>query len=259
MNPPAAAGPSTVGSSTPPVFQLRQGCVEFDGVHIFNHMDLTIEPGSFVALLGANGSGKTTLVRALLGLQPLSHGEVRIFGEDLHRFRDWHRIAFVPQRLPAATGVPISVAEVVGSSRISPRTRMRRASRADRAATVKALDLVGLADRLHDWMDTLSGGQQRRVMVARALAGGAEVMVLDEPTAGMDLANQQRLAQVLESLPGHTVIMVAHGLGAMANLVTRAILLQHGTVVHDGPTAPRGWTDVHHHNEGDLPSTILEG
>lgn len=252
MHVSSSAGRSASRLATP-VFELRQGCVEFDGVHIFNHIDLDIEPGSFVALLGANGSGKTTLVRALLGLQPLSHGRIRIFGEDLRAFRDWHRIAFVPQRLPGATGVPISVAEIVASSLISPRTRWRPSTRADRDVALKALDLVGLADRRHDRIETLSGGQQRRVMVARALAGGAEVLVLDEPTAGMDLANQQRLAQILASLPGHTVIMVAHGLGAMANLVTRAILLQHGEVVHDGPTAPAGWTDVHHHSEDDEP------
>ncbi|HEX6886675.1 MAG TPA: metal ABC transporter ATP-binding protein [Candidatus Nanopelagicales bacterium] len=240
-------------------FEMRGGCVEFDGTHVFNHLDLTIEPGSFVALLGANGSGKTTLVRALLGLQPLSHGSIRIHGVPLERFRDWQRVAFVPQRLPAATGVPISVGELVLSSRISPRTRWRPVRRHDRQAALDALAVVGLAERWGDRIDTLSGGQQRRVMVARALAEGADTLVLDEPTAGVDLANQQRLAGTLGSLREHTVLLVAHGLGAMAGLVTRAIVLDHGRVIHDGPDAPPGWTDVHHHTDGDLPPTMLEG
>ena len=242
----------------PPAFEMVGGCVEFDGTHVFNHLDLAIEVGSFVALLGANGSGKTTLVRALLGLQPLSHGDVRIHGVALERFRDWQRVAFVPQRLPAAHGVPISVGELVSSSRISPRTRFRPSRAAERQACLAALEQVGLADRRHDRVDTLSGGQQRRVMVARALAEGADTLVLDEPTAGVDLANQQRLAETLATLQGHTVILVAHGLGAMAHLVTRAIVLEGGRVIHDGPTAPPGWTDVHHHTDDD-PPTFLEG
>ena len=246
------------GPAPTPVFQMIGGCVEFDGTHVFNHMDLTIEPRSFVALLGANGSGKTTLVRALLGLQPLSHGEVLIHGTPIEQFRDWHRIALVPQRLPTATGVPISVMELVASSRVGPRPRWRDSIRADRRAAIEALDTMGLADRRHDRFDHLSGGQQRRVMVARALAEGADTLVLDEPTAGVDLANQQRLAATLASLTDATILMVAHGLGAMAGLVTRAIVLEAGHVIHDGPTAPPGWVDVHHHNDGDLPPTMLE-
>jgi len=245
--------------TTTPVFEMLGGCVEFDGQHVFNHMDLRIEPGSFVALLGANGSGKTTLVRALLGLQPLSHGSVRIHGTPIGRFRQWHRISYVPQRLPAATGVPISVGEMVASSRIGPRTRMRPWRRADREAVRSALAAVGLEHRQHDRLDLLSGGQQRRVMVARALAEGSDTLVLDEPTAGVDLAHQQRLAEILGEVPGRTVVVVAHGLGAMAGLVTRAIVLEHGRVIHDGPTAPPGWADVHHHNDGDVAPTLLEG
>lgn len=256
-----AAAPLVPPDGTPPAFVMRGGCVEFDGVHVFDHLDLSIVAGSFVALLGANGSGKTTLVRALLGLQPLSHGSIAIHGVPLARFRDWRRIGFVPQRLPAATGVPISVGELVASSRIRPSTRFRPFRRADRQASLDALDVVGLADRRHDRLDTLSGGQQRRVMVARALAAGADTLVLDEPTAGVDLANQQRLAATLAGLGDHTVILVAHGLGAMAPLVTRAIVLEQGRVVHDAAQAPAGWIDVHHHNEGDgdVPPRILEG
>ena len=253
--------PETAARTTeaPPAFQMVGGCVEFDGVHVFNHLDLTIERGSFVALLGANGSGKTTLVRALLGLQPLSHGRIRVHGELLGRFRDWQRIGYVPQRLPAATGVPVSVGELVGSGLIGPRSRFRRHSRGERAAVLTALEAVGLADRRRDRVDHLSGGQQRRVMVARALAAGADTLILDEPTAGVDLANQQRLAEILAGLHDRTVILVAHGLGSMAPLVTRAIVLDRGGVIHDGPTAPAGWVDVHHHNEGDLPPTLMEG
>lgn len=260
MTPPARSEPAaTAGTAAPPAFEMLGGCVEFDGVHIFNHLDLAIERGSFVAVLGANGSGKTTLIRALLGLQPLSHGQIRIHGTPLGRYRDWSRISFVPQRLPGATGVPISVGELVLSGRYGPRTRLRPLRRADRDAVRHALEVVGLADRRSDRLDTLSGGQQRRAMVARAIATGGDTLVLDEPTAGMDLANQQRLAQSLAALPGHTVVMVAHGLGSMAGLVNRAIVLADGRIIHDGPDAPAAWGDVHHDSDARTPPTLLEG
>lgn len=250
----------TGGPRGTPVFDLRAACVEFDGVHVLDHLDLQVTPGSFVALLGPNGSGKSTLVRSMLGLQPLAHGHLRICGQPLASFRAWEGIGFVPQRLPAATGVPISVREMVASSRIGPHTRWRRRSHAEAAACAQALERVGLADRRADRFDTLSGGQQRRVMVARALAGGAHTLVLDEPTAGVDTANQQRLAQVLGDLQGHTVVMVAHGLGPMAPLVTRTILLDRGRIVYDSPTPPPNWIDEHHHSDVIPPApAIMEG
>lgn len=250
-DPPARAGN--------PVFEMVDGTVAFEGGAVLDRVTVRIESGSFVALLGANGSGKTTLVRALLGLQPLAEGQVRIFGEPLDRFRAWNRIAFVPQRLPAATGVPISVMELVASSRIGPRTRWRWQRRSARAAALEALETVGLADRRGSRLDVLSGGQQRRVMIARALAEGSDTLVLDEPMAGVDLVNQQALAEVLASLEGHTVLMVAHGLGTVANLVTRAIVLDSGAIVHDGPRAPEGWADLYHHADDIAGPTILEG
>jgi zinc transport system ATP-binding protein len=254
-----AADPSASSRVGSAVFEAVDATVAFDGFTVLDGINLRIEQGSFVALLGANGSGKTTLVRCLLGLQGLTGGQVLVHGTPLARFRAWQRIAFVPQRLPAATGVPISALELVTSATISPRSRWRRNRRAARAAALEALDLVGLADRRHSRVDVLSGGQQRRVMIARALAEGADTLVLDEPMAGVDLANQASLAEVLGSLRGRTIVMVAHGLGTVTGLVTRAIVLESGHVVHDGPTAPPGWTDVHHHSDGDVPPTLLEG
>lgn len=248
------------GAAAVPVFELVDGTVAFDGIPVLHDVSVRVEPGSFVALLGANGSGKTTLVRALLGLQPLAAGRALIYGQPLDRFRDWHRVAFVPQHLHAASGVPVSALELVASAGVSPRTRWRRDRRAMRAAALAALDLVGLADRRNARLDTLSGGQHRRVMIARALAEGADALVLDEPMAGVDLANQQALAEILGTVArqGRTIVMVAHGLGTVADLVTRAIVLESGRVIHDGPRAPEGWADLFHHSEGTPPPTILD-
>lgn len=247
------------GTTGAPVLEVRGATVAFDGTTVFSDLDLAVHAGSFVVLLGANGSGKTTLVRAMLGLQPLTSGQALVHGVEVSRFRQWQRITFVPQRLPAASGVPASALEVVRSARVSPRSRLRFTGRADTRAALEALEAVGLADRRHARLDTLSGGQQRRVMIARALAEGADTLVLDEPFAGVDLANQQSLADLLGSLSGRTVVMVSHGLGSVASLVTRAVVLDEGRIIHDGPTAPDHWADIAHHSSDDrTPPHLLE-
>ncbi|HJR39015.1 MAG TPA: ATP-binding cassette domain-containing protein, partial [Nocardioidaceae bacterium] len=154
-----------------PVIEVRDGSVSLGGRPVLRGIDLRIEPGEVVAVLGANGSGKSTLVRTTMGLVPTSRGEVRLFDTELDRFRDWKRIGFVPQRATAAAGVPASVREVVSSGRLSRRSLLRPLRRADRAAVEDAIAAVWLADRARDGVSTLSGGQQQRVLIARALAG----------------------------------------------------------------------------------------
>ncbi len=205
-------------------------------------------PGEVVALLGANGSGKTTTVRCLLGLAPLTGGSVEVFGTPLASFTDWPRIGWVPQQVGSGSGVPATVAEVVASGRLPRMRRLRRPTAADRAAVAGALSAVGLSDRARDSLTTLSGGQQQRVLIARALASGPDLLVLDEPTSGVDAAAQSALADVLQRLvaTGVTVVLVAHELGPMAPLVQRAVVLSDGRVVHDGP--PPAEHSLHAHD-----------
>ena len=230
------------------VLRLSDVSVTILGRPVLRGIDLAVPAGQFVALLGSNGSGKSTLVRAATGLWPLARGEARLFGTPVHAFRAWHRIGFVPQRATAASGVPASVSEVVASGRLTRRRLLRPASREDRAAVRSALEAVGLAERAGDTVSSLSGGQQQRVLIARALAGEPELFLLDEPTAGVDLASQEALAGSLRHLSerGATVLLVAHELGPLAGLVDRAVVLHDGRVVHDGaPVDPFG--EGHHH------------
>jgi zinc transport system ATP-binding protein len=221
----------------PPVVELTDGAVAIAGRPILRHVDLSVRAGEFVALMGANGSGKSTLVRALTGLRPLATGDLRLFGTPLADFRDWRRVGFVPQRGGAASGVPASVWEVVASGRLTHRRLLRPLSRVDRTVIADALEVVGLADRAGDGVSTLSGGQQQRVLIARALAGEPELFFLDEPTAGVDLPNQQALADTLHTLSdrGATIVLVAHELGPMAPLIDRAVVMRDGMVAYDGP------------------------
>jgi zinc transport system ATP-binding protein len=220
-----------------PVFCLTGGQVVLGGRRILDEVDIRVEAGEFVAILGANGSGKTTLVRSLVGLVPLAAGHLELFGTPIGRFRDWARLGYVPQRLAVGGGVPATVGEVVASGRAGRVSRFRRYGADDRRAIAHALEDVGLADRTRDAVTTLSGGQQQRVAIARALAGEPEALVMDEPTAGVDADSQDTLAGALGHLSnaGGSVVLVAHELGPLAGLIERAVVLSHGHVVSDGP------------------------
>lgn len=224
-----------------PVVAIAGGAVAIGGRPVLRHIDIDVEPGQCVAVLGANGSGKSTLVRAMLGLRELSSGEARLFGVPVPRFRDWSRVGFVPQRSGASSGVPASVWEVVASGRLSRRRPLRPLSRTDRTAIDRAIDVVDLRHKARDPIGTLSGGQQQRALIARALAGEPDLLVLDEPTAGVDLPQQQQLADALGRLSeaGVTVVLVAHELGPMAPLVDRVVLMRDGRVAYDGPDLQR--------------------
>lgn len=251
--------------TTPPAGEgaavaISNGSVALGGRPVLRRVDLEIGRGEFVALMGANGSGKSTLVRALVGLRPLSAGQVRLFDTPLATYDDWSRIGYVPQRTTAAAGVPASVGEVVAAGRLTRRRLLRPLSRADRAAIDDALEVVGLADRRRDAVSNLSGGQQQRVLIARALAGEPELFFLDEPTAGVDLPNQQVLADTLGQLKqrGATIVLVAHELGPLARLVQRAVVMRDGRVAYDGPPLKDhevhqpwlGEPHTHHHHGG---------
>jgi zinc transport system ATP-binding protein len=238
--------------------ELTNGSVTLGGRPILRGIDLAVAPGQFVALMGANGSGKSTLVRALVGLWPLSGGDLRIYGTPIASYDAWSRVGFVPQRASAESGVPASVWEIVASGRLTHRRPFRPMSRADRAAVERAIEVVGLEGKARDGISSLSGGQQQRALIARALAGEPDLFFLDEPTAGVDLPNQQALADALARLSSHgaTIVLVAHELGPLAPLVERSVVMRDGRIAYDGEPlgdhevhAPQfGETHGHHHS-----------
>ncbi|WP_019869094.1 metal ABC transporter ATP-binding protein [Salinispora oceanensis] len=234
---------------TTPVITVTHAAMGYEGRTVLRDVSLTVAAGEVVAVLGANGSGKSTLIRAVLGLVPLSSGSVALFDRPGRRFRQWHRIGYVPQRLGASGGVPATVREVVAAGRLARRGILRPPGRADRMAVATALAAVGLADRTSDPVSTLSGGQQQRVLIARALAGEPDLLILDEPTAGVDAASQEAFAGALKEFVagGGTVLLVAHELGPLRPLISRAVVVHAGGIVHDGPVPePAG-----HHADPD--------
>lgn len=240
--------------------------VEFGGQAVLRDVSIEVHPGEFVALMGANGTGKTTLVRTVLGLVRPSMGKVWLLDTPVSHFRDWSKVSYVPQRLLATSAVPLSVEEAVRSALTSPRSRFRL-GRGHKTIVMQALEQVGMVERAKDRLEDLSGGQQRRVMIARALATNADLLIMDEPTAGVDAGEQVRLAGHIADLhaAGAAIVLITHDLGPVASLAQRAIVLGPATapsVRYDGTSPPPDrWTEHVWHHSHDTPEDtgLLEG
>lgn len=252
----------TPRTTTPLAVEATGVDVTLGGRRILAGVDLAVAPGQVLALLGANGSGKSTLVRALLGVVPVSAGSVRLFGEPLGPSAPWHRVGYVPQRMPAASGMPATALEVVTSGLLHG--RRLRAPRGGRRRALAALESVGLAERAHHRVQEMSGGQQQRVLIARALVREPDLLVLDEPTSGIDVPTQATFVDTVARLhaDGTAVVVILHELGPFHGLIQRAVVLRHGRVAHDGPPpaarpehAHAGHDHTHAHPDPEPPPT----
>ncbi|TQL03828.1 metal ABC transporter ATP-binding protein [Cellulomonas sp. SLBN-39] len=249
---------------------MTEAALEATGVHvtlggqqIVRGVDLLVPSGQVLALLGANGSGKSTLVRSLLGVVPLAAGQVRLLGAPLGPRVPWDRVGYVPQRMAAGGGVPTTALEVVVSGTLHGRRLVPPRDRRARARA--ALSELGVGDLQDRRVQELSGGQQQRVLIARALVRRPRLLVLDEPTSGIDLPTQEAFVSTVARLrdEGTTVVVILHEIGPFAPLIDRTVVLRHGRVVHDGdPVHARaehgGAGHDHTHPHAD-PATPQDG
>jgi len=230
------------------------------GNHEAARADIEIDAGDVVAVLGPNGSGKSTLIKGMLGLVDVLGGSVEWFGRPL-QMADRSTIGYVPQRQSAAGPIPVTVDELVRSGRLAANGWWRRSRSGDRRAVDAAIEVVGLTEQRSQPVSRLSGGQQRRALVARGLAGGARVLILDEPLAGVDAASQAALADTLRVLAeaGTTIVIVLHELGPIQPLVTRVIAMSAGAVEFAGPVADVPKALLHDDHADDAHGGFYEG
>ncbi len=204
---------------------------------VLEDISLRLDSGEFVALVGPNGSGKSTLLKVVLGLLRPDRGEALLFGERADHVRRRWRIGYVPQRPAIASEVPATVQEIVIGGRLSHRGWWRPPASLDRDAVDHAIESVGLDGLADRPIAELSGGQQQRAFIARAFASDPELLVLDEPIAGVDAESQRRFRDSLTHLiaqHGAGVLLVSHELSAVADEVDRVIVLKR-RVLFDGP------------------------
>ena len=216
-----------MGASKAPALHTRDLSVSIDHTKILHQVSLQVQGGEVVALLGHNGSGKSTFVKAVLGLLPFT-GEAQLLGQEPGR-APWKYIGYVPQRLPAMTGIPATALEIVRAGGLH-RGTWRRASA---QASLAALDCMGLAKKAHDPVKHMSGGEQQRVLIARALVCAPKLLFLDEPTTGLDVDTTRALVEALNRLraQGCAVVVVLHETEAFEDLLDRRVTLSHGQIV----------------------------
>jgi len=219
--------------------------VELQGIHltlqeqvILEDVNLRVEAGDFLGLLGPNGGGKSMLIRVMLGLCPPDRGSVRLFGRPPEEGRG--RVGYVPQFASFDRQYPISVMEAVLMGRLRPRRTFRSLTAADRDSARRALQRVDLSDLADRQIGRLSLGQLQRVLVARALAVEPELLVLDEPTASLDPGSGSGVYQVLEEISKQTtILLVSHDLGVVSSLVRSIACVNRRLYYHGAPEITR--------------------
>jgi manganese/zinc/iron transport system ATP- binding protein len=188
-------------------------------------VDFAAPPGRMIAIIGPNGAGKSTLLKAALGIVPRISGQVSVFGHPLADTR--HRIAYVPQRAGVDWDFPATVLDVVVMGLYRQIGLLRFAGRREKAQALGCLEQVGMAAFAERQIGQLSGGQQQRVFLARALAQGADLLVLDEPFAGVDAATERAIVRVLRDLnaAGKTIVCVHHDLATVTDYFDYILLM----------------------------------
>jgi len=221
------------------VLELRKVSFNYGHREVLREVDLIVRRGDFLGMVGLNGSGKTTLIKVALGLLKPGSGNIVVFDRDITSFRDWPKIAYVSQKTNNMDDIfPATVWEVVLSGRSARAGLFRRLGSKDREAAADALKVVGMSAEKDLPLKHLSGGQQQRVFIARALAGEPELLIMDEPTAGVDLPAQEGLCALLERLnreTGLTIILVSHDLALISKHASRIAYLNGNITCYRSP------------------------
>jgi zinc transport system ATP-binding protein len=221
-----------------------------DGLPVLEHVDFVVAPGELVAVAGPNGGGKTTMMRIILGLERPDSGKALLYGEPAYRFSRRATLGYLAQRTQLELDAPATVEEVVSAGRLAGGGLLGPLRRRDRAIVEEAIERVGLTAVRRRPLSRLSGGQQQRAFIAKALAGEPSLLVLDEPTTGVDVESQEALGALLHRLNTElsvTVLYVSHEFGAIEPYVERLILVRGGIVFDGAPAAlPAVWHDPSH-------------
>lgn len=208
-----------------------------NGQTALRNASFQIPRGTVTALVGVNGAGKSTLFKAIMGFVPVARGDIRLLGLSVNEALKKNLVAYVPQSEEVDWSFPILVEDVVMMGRYGRMGFLRRPSRADHAAVDAALSRVDMQDFRRRQIGELSGGQKKRVFLARALAQDGQVILLDEPFTGVDVKTEEQITALLRELrdEGRVMLVSTHNLGTVPEFCDRVVLVK-GTVLGYGPT-----------------------
>jgi zinc transport system ATP-binding protein len=225
-------------TTSPVCIEVKNVSFSYNGLPVLTNINFSVKEGEYLGIIGPNGGGKTTLLKIILGLLKPTSGEVFIFGQNIQNFKDRFLIGYVPQRTAeAGLHFPATVEEIVKTGRIAKIGLLRRFKKDDLAAVQKAMEIADIADYKNHLIGHLSGGQRQRVFIARALVGDPKILILDEPTTGVDILSQEKFYTFLRNLNHQlrlTVIVVSHDIGIVIDEVSTVLCLNR-TLVCQGP------------------------
>ncbi len=203
--------------------------------YILEDISFNLDRGEFVAIIGENGSGKTTLLKNIMGLLKPQKGRISLFGEEISKFNKWSKIGYVPQKLSLPRRFPLSVSDFVGLGLQATKGLFSKINKSDEKSIIDALKQVDMEDYIHKKLSNLSGGQFQRVLLAKELAKKPELILLDEPTVGVDIHHQKKFCCLLSKLNKQaiSILIVTHDISFVSYHVNRVIGINH-TIVFDG-------------------------
>lgn len=225
--------PSTIQACHDKVIELDNVHFSYGHKHVLRGIQYDVLQRDFVGLIGPNGAGKSTLLRMIVGLLQPESGEVRLFGESIRKFKDWQRIGYVPQRNAINAFFPASVKEVVLSGLYGRNKLFRRITKHEVRKCEEAMLALGIENLADNLIGKLSGGQQQRVLLARALVNNPDLLILDEPTVGIDADTQKDFFHMIRHMHRHhniTFLMVSHDLDMMFSYLGDVPNYSHGDI-----------------------------
>ncbi|MHC0035891.1 metal ABC transporter ATP-binding protein [Pseudoneobacillus sp. C159] len=211
------------------IVDIKHVSYKYDREYVLEDIHLSIPKGAFLAIVGPNGSGKSTLMKLLLNLNKLQQGNILLFGENIESFNEWHKVGYVSQKANSFnSGFPATVYEVVASGLTKKIGLFRILKKADKQKIIDAIASVDMLPFINRNIGELSGGQQQRIFIARALVSNPELLILDEPTVGVDAQNVRNFYEILQTLNkqwGITLLLVTHDMSAISDKVTHVACL----------------------------------
>lgn len=206
---------------------------------VLTDITFAIHPGDYLGIIGPNGAGKTTLLKIMLGILPPASGSVTLFGQDIASFRDWPSIGYVAQKAVTFDAhFPASVEEVVLMGRYARAGLLHRVTHKDRKIAHESLDALGLGEHRGRLIGDLSGGEQQRVFIARALASQPKIIFLDEPTTGVDRRTQDEFYAILRKLNqelGVTLVLISHDTERVTREAMHIACIDRTLICHTSP------------------------
>ncbi len=222
-----------------PIVSMKDITYAYENKTVLNHINFEIPAGSFMGLVGPNGGGKTTLVKLILGLLKPDHGNIQLFGEPADKFKAKNKIGFVSQKANSFNkGFPATVYEVVSMGLTAKVGYLKFLNSKHKTEILHAIEQVGMQEYTRENIGNLSGGQQQRVFIARSLVSKPELLILDEPTVGVDYENVKRFYELLHRLnekKNITLLLVTHDTGTMTEHATDIVCLNKTLHFHGKP------------------------